>query len=74
MIQLKNIEKSHKTQAGFTYSLAASDARHPIGDFVTIMGGAERGGEVDAGEISSASSIVSLKGNIYFARHPRCMS
>jgi len=38
MIQLRNIEKSHKTKAGFTYVLRQINLDIAEGDFVTIMG------------------------------------
>jgi len=38
MIQLKNIEKSYKTRAGFTYVLRQINLDIAAGDFVTIMG------------------------------------
>ncbi|HEY3853294.1 MAG TPA: ABC transporter ATP-binding protein [Verrucomicrobiae bacterium] len=38
MIKLRNIEKSHKTKAGFTYVLRQINLDIAEGDFVTIMG------------------------------------
>ncbi len=38
MIQLRNIEKSYKTKAGFTYVLRQINLDIAEGDFVTIMG------------------------------------
>ena len=38
MIELKDVEKSHKTRAGFTYVLRQINLRIEAGEFITIMG------------------------------------
>jgi ABC-type lipoprotein export system ATPase subunit len=38
MIHLKDVEKSHKTRAGFTYVLRQVNLRIEAGEFITIMG------------------------------------
>lgn len=68
MISLRNIEKSFKTKAGFTYVLRQISLEIAEGEFVTIMGPSGAGK-------STLLNIIGMydhawEGEFFFAEHP----
>ncbi len=68
MIQLKNIEKSYKTKAGFTYVLRQINLDIASGEFVTIMGPSGAGKSTLLGVLGFYDH--SWEGEYFFGEHP----